>query len=110
MSVAYGTRRTVRVWDVRTQKERRVVSTEGEFPISLAFSADARVLMAGFWKGPVKLWSFDGTGEAATFLGHSEPVNGLALLPDGQTLISTGTDIRFWDVRTRHENALKLSP
>ena len=27
---------------------------------------------------------------------------------DGQTLISAGPDIRFWDVRTRHENALKL--
>ena len=32
------------------------------------------------------------------------------LLPDGQTLISAGDDIRFWNVRTRHENALKLSP
>ena len=31
-------------------------------------------------------------------------------MPDGQTLISAGPDIRFWDVQTRHENALKLSP
>jgi len=31
------------------------------------------------------------------------------LLPDGQTLISGGEDIRFWDVRTRRETN-KLSP
>ena len=30
-------------------------------------------------------------------------------MPDEQTLISAGADIRFWDVRTHHENALKLS-
>ena len=32
------------------------------------------------------------------------------MLPDGQTLISADSAIRFWDVRTRRENALKLSP
>ena len=32
------------------------------------------------------------------------------MLTNGQTLISAGPDIRFWDVRSHHENALKLSP
>ena len=104
MAVADDTRRTVRVWDVGAQKETHVFSTDGEFPVSLTFSADAKALMAGFWKGPVKLWQLDGPGGAATFLGHSGRVGGLALLPDGQTLISAGADIRFWDVRTRREN------
>ncbi len=110
MGVAYNTRRIVRVWDVATRKETQVFSAEGEFPVSLSFSADAKSLMAGFSKGPVKLWPLGGPGEAATFLGHSGWVRGIALLPDGQMLISAGTDIRFWDVRTRRENALKLSP
>ncbi|HXJ55605.1 MAG TPA: protein kinase, partial [Verrucomicrobiae bacterium] len=103
-------RRTVRVWDVGARKETHVFTTEGEFPVSLTFSADAKTLMAGCWKGSVKLWPLDGPSGAVTFPGHSWWVGGLALLPDGQTLISAETDIRFWDVRTRHENALKLSP
>src|SRR5262245_19206978 len=37
------------------------------------------------------------------FPGHSEWVGGLAFLPDGQTVISASTDIRFWDVQTRGE-------
>ena len=98
------------MWDVATRKETQVFSAEGEFPVSLIFSADAKSLVAGFAQGPVKLWHLDGSGEAATFPGHSGWVRGLAILNNGQTLFSAGADIRFWDVRTRHENALKLSP
>ena len=102
-------RRTVRVWDVSNRKETHLLSTEGEFPVSLTFSADSRVLMAGCWKGLLKLWPLDGQGEAATFPGHSV-VQGLALLPDGQTFISVAGSLRFWDVGTRRENAPNVSP
>jgi WD40 repeat protein len=106
---AANEKRTVCVWDVGAQKQTHVFSTDGEFPVSLTFSADAGTLIAGFFKGPVKLWPLDGPGGAATFFGHSWQVGGLALVPDGQTLISAGKDIRFWDVRTRHETD-KLNP
>ena len=98
------------MWDVGARKETQVFSAEGEFPVSLIFSGDAKSLVAGFAHGPVKLWPLDEPGGVATFLGHSGWVTGLAMLTNGQTLISAGADIRFWDVRTRHENALKLSP
>jgi WD40 repeat protein len=110
-------RRTVRVWEVGSRKETHVFSTDGAFPVSLTFSADSRALLAGFWKGSLKLWPLDRSDGPATFFGQSWWVQGLALLPDGQTLISAETDsretetaIRFWDVRTRQENAVKLSP
>jgi WD40 repeat protein len=98
------------VWDVGARKETQVFDTDGEFPVSLTFSADARALLAGFWRGQVKLWPLDGRGEGATFPGHTWAGGGLALLPDGQTLISAATDIHFWDVPSRLENALSLSP
>jgi len=94
------TRRKVRVWDVRSQKEPEVFSTDGEFPMSLTFSADAKVLMASFLNS-VKLWQVDGPGEAAAFPGAFYGLGGLALLPDGKTLISTADSVLcFWDVRT----------
>jgi WD40 repeat protein len=104
-------RRTVRVWDVDVRKETHVLSPDGAFLTpSLTFSADAKKLMAGSSLGSVKLWPLDRPGAVATFLGHSGWVGGLAMLTNGQTLISAGTDIRFWDVRTGRENALPLSP
>jgi len=102
-------KRTVRVWDVDAQRETRVFSTDGAFPFSLTFSADAKALMAGCWKGSIKLWQLDGPSIAGTFPGHSWGVGALALLPDGQTLISAETAIRFWSVRTRQEKAPELT-
>ena len=98
---------TVHVWDVSAQKETHVLS--GAMPALLTFSADAKALVIGIVNGSVKLWQLDGPGEAATFPGHSGWVGALALLPDGQTLISAESDIHFWDVRTRQETD-KLSP
>ena len=75
-SVPDDTKRTIRVWDVETRKETHVIPSDGEFPVSLTFSADAKALLAGFAKGPVKLWPLDGQGEAARFSGHSGWVRG----------------------------------
>jgi WD40 repeat protein len=98
------------VWDVSAQKEIRVFSPDGKLPVSLAFSADSTALMAGCWQGSLKLWPLDDPAIGATFRGDSRWVGGLALLPDRQTLISAETAVRFWDVRTREENAPRLSP
>ena len=103
-------RRTVRVWDVGTRKELRVFSTDGQFLWTLTFSADSKTLIAGTWRGALKIWPLDGPAEASTLPGHSGIVAGLASLADGQTLVSAGPDVRFWDVRTRRESALKLKP
>jgi len=86
------------------QKETHVLS--GEMPELMTFPADAKALVIGIFNGSVKLWQLDGPGEAATFPGHSGWIGALALLPDGQTLISAGgTDLCFWDVRTRRDTS-----
>jgi WD40 repeat protein/serine/threonine protein kinase len=109
MAARNDLRRTIRVWEVGARKETHVHTIEGELPVSLTFSADARALMAGGWKGSINLWPLDGPGEASTFPGHSQQAGGVALLPDGKTLISVGDDIRFWDVHTRRQTG-NLNP
>jgi WD40 repeat protein len=103
-------RRTVRVWDVGDRKETHVLSPEGQFLWPMVFSADGRRLIAGTWRGEIKIWQLDGPTNPITIPKTSRNVDGLALLPDGQTLISAGADIHFWDVRTRRENSPSLSP
>jgi WD40 repeat protein/serine/threonine protein kinase len=109
----YDKRRTVRVLDLRTGAETHVFSTDGAFLTPpLIFSADARLLVAGTSKGQVKIWHLDrtdGSSGAATFPPHSAWVEGLALFPDTQTVISASGDIRLWDIRNRHESD-KLIP
>lgn len=108
MALERDPRRTVRVWDVGDRKETHVFSTDGQFVGSLTFSADAKTLMSGLYPSSIKILQLDGPGGDATFLGHSGG-GGLALVPDGQTLISASADIRFWDVRTGRERD-KLNP
>lgn len=71
----------------------------------LAISADGRLVAAGLWRGTIRLWEIP-TGEPLADLKDRESyVEGLALSPDGRTLVSVGgvtdTAAHLWDVASR---------
>jgi WD40 repeat protein len=68
--------------------------------MSLAFSSDGQKLMVGSDIGRVKVWDLAGRSQEVTLEGHMQQVRGLALLPDGRTLVSAARDIRFWDLNS----------
>ena len=76
---------------------------------SLAFSSDGQKLMAGLGSGMVKTWDMAKRTPESTLRGHDFQANGVALLPDGRTLVSTAKDIRFWDLESQTTN-LVLNP
>jgi WD40 repeat protein len=78
--------------------------------MSLAFSGNGQKLMAGFYFGQVKVWDLSGRTSEVTLRGHDWQVQGLALLPDGRTLVSASTDIRFWDLSSQRELFPPLKP
>lgn len=87
--------------DVASKTIRHRFSFKWDFEsivMSLAFSPNGQKLMAGFDFGPVKVWDLAGRIPEVTLKGHEEQVRGLALLPDGRTLVSAARDIRFWDL------------
>ncbi len=71
--------------------------------MSLTFSAEGQKLMAGFYYGLVKVWDLQGRSSEVTFQGDGYQVRGLALLPDGRTVVSTSRDIRLWDLNSRQQ-------
>ena len=71
--------------------------------MSLIFSAEGQKLMAGFYYGLVKVWDLQGRSSEVTFQGDGYQVRGLALLPDGRTVVSTSRDIRLWDLNSRQQ-------
>jgi WD40 repeat protein len=78
--------------------------------MSLAFSRDDKKLMAGFYFGLVKVWNLSGGTNEVTLRGHNRMVLGVVLLPDGRTLVSTSTEIRFWDLVSQRELFPPLQP
>jgi WD40 repeat protein len=79
---------------------------------SAQFTADGRTVFAAVSDGPgqhtIKGWTpADGgvTRETGEFAGHTDWIYGIAVSPDGQSLVSASADrtVRVWSVATRRE-------
>jgi WD40 repeat protein len=78
-------------------------------PFSLGFSSNGEKLMSGFFSGLIKVWDVSGGTNEVILRGHDTQVAGLALLPNGRTLVSAASDLRFWDLNSGQQ-LLRLQP
>ena len=98
--ISCGGDKTIRVWDLETRQETRVMTGHEGAIAGLAISSDGRLLASGDNANTIRLWNFL-TGEPlGTLNGHEGFVTDLAFLPDGR-LLSSGFDetLRIWDVK-----------
>jgi WD40 repeat protein len=105
----------IKLWEPATGKELRALTGYKNHVVSLAWSADAKVLAGGAKDGMVKLWAA-ATGQellsfqAGTMRGGAPPlglleqsggVKAIAFSPDGRLLaVASGTTITLRDART----------
>jgi WD40 repeat protein len=75
-----------------------------DFVVRLSFSPDGQKLLAGFAHGKFLVWDF------ARHVGHNMkvqagvlPIRGLGILADGQTLVSAGQQVSFWNLNLQRE-------
>ncbi|MGH9971214.1 MAG: caspase family protein [Pyrinomonadaceae bacterium] len=94
---------TVQLW---AQTPELVVQTGHSRPIiSIAFSADGKMLATGSTDHTIKLWDVATGRELRTLTGHSDGIGAVAFSVNGKTLASAGLDntIKSWDVATGRE-------
>jgi WD40 repeat protein len=97
---------TVRVWDVATGAEARVLSGHQGFAADVSFSPDGRRLAsAGFSDLAVRVWDAATGQELHTLRGHGHQLTGVSFSPDGRRLASAGYggEVRLWDPATGQE-------
>jgi hypothetical protein len=99
------------VWDLAepdSVKERQRIDRDSV--ISLAFSPDSELLLAGEKVDALILWNARTGRQQARFDGHIGPVNCVVFSPDGKWALSGGADhtARLWDVTTGKELARLL--
>ncbi|MCE9528743.1 MAG: protein kinase, partial [Planctomycetales bacterium] len=102
---------TVVVWNVTTGAE--VKSWQDSRILQLAFHPTRELLAMGHDNGSLSLWN-PLTGEKIrTWPGHTGAVSWMKFTPDGQALITSGSDgtIRLWDLENpRARDVIALGP
>jgi WD40 repeat protein/tRNA A-37 threonylcarbamoyl transferase component Bud32 len=96
--------KTIKLWDVQSQREIAALTGHSNWVTSVAFSPDGRTLASGSYK-TIKLWDVQSQREIATLTGHSNWVKSVAFSPDGRRLASGSEEntIKLWDVQSHRE-------
>nr|WP_265276349.1 serine/threonine-protein kinase [Nostoc sp. KVJ3] len=97
--------KTIKLWDLNTQKVLATLSGHSQAVKSVAFSPDGQILATASDDKTIKLWQVETLKEISTLLGHSHAVKSVAFSPDGQILASGSWDktIKLWDINTGKE-------
>ncbi|MEH2422843.1 MAG: serine/threonine-protein kinase [Nostoc sp.] len=97
--------KSVKLWDLNTQKVLASLSGHSQAVKSVAFSLDGKILATASDDKTIKLWQVETLEEICTLLGHLHAVKSVAFSPDGQILASGSSDktVKLWDVNTRTE-------
>lgn len=70
--------------------------------LSVAFSSDGRLLVAGTENGDVRLWDASNGAPLRNYQGHAGRVRSVAFSPDGRTIVSGSEDytLHIWSIYT----------
>ena len=96
-----GSDKTIKLWDVQSQREIATLTGHSNWVLSVAFSPDGRTLASMSGDNTIKLWDVRSQRQIATLTGHLGSVLSVAFSPDGRTLASAGLDmtIKLWRAR-----------
>lgn len=97
--------KTVRLWDVASEKSVHRWSGNTRAVTSVAFSPDGHLVGSGGWDSTVRVWPVTGSAGERVLKGHTRPVESVAFSVDGHWIASGGDDatVRIWDAGTGEE-------
>ncbi len=105
MGVRGGDDRTVRLWDVASGNDVRVLKGHKGGVLTVAFRPDGLWLATAGRDRTIMIWDVSTGREVRTLHGHSGAVTSVAWSPDGSRLVSGSTDgtVRTWDATSGAE-------
>jgi len=98
LAASAGFDKTVRLWDLQSDKELLRLDGHGDLVMSVAFSPDGRRVLSGSLDKTVRLWDLENGQEKAQYKRDQGAVACVAYSHDGRYVLSAGADkaIRWW--------------
>jgi hypothetical protein len=95
--VSGGWDETVRIWDTSTGGKLKEFDVESSV-LSVVWSSDGKYIVVGCTDGTLKLWAVKKDWKETVLRGHEGGVRSLAIMPEGDMLVSGGADgrVMFW--------------
>ncbi len=97
-----GSDKTVRIWDVETGNQKKVLKGSESLVFSVAYSPDGKTIASSDADGAIHLWHAETGLKRDVLKEHSESVVCIAFSPDGKKLASACYDatVKVWDTET----------
>ena len=99
-----GEDRTIRLWNVETGTQLRVIRPDSGYVRALDYSPDGETIAGGFWDsgtgGTIRIYDANTGNEINRFFGHTTPLEDVVFSPDGERIASIAWDrnVRVWDI------------
>ena len=96
---------TIKLWDLKTNKEITTIECHNDWVWSVVFSLDETILASGSSDKTIKLWDVKTGKVIKIFTGHEDWVYSVVFSTDGKILASGSWDntIKLWDLKTNKE-------
>lgn len=97
-----GKNTTVYLWNVETEELISTLTGHSQRINCIAFSPDNKIIVTGSSDKTIKVWDINKQQLLYTLTEDGPSIIDLLILPDCETLVSSGTGgIRFWSLETR---------
>ncbi len=92
--------RTVKIWNLETEKIDKVFEGHKSSVYAIAFSPDGTKILTGSFETAI-LWNVETAEIECEFIGHEHIIDSVAFSPDGTKILTGSSDktAKLWDIR-----------